>query len=355
MVHYFLMWINLLGYCYKGIRNVIKIVIFTARKIVLKPKDLEGVVKSGHILLKLSKPAWPVIRHLSNSNNVNNQVDIYNLTFKNPLTFSAYESNIDLLSFFFELGIGGGCYKTMMTHPRMGNPRPRLQEVMINNQPSLINALGLPGKGAEVTIKTVLASSLLSYQRPIGLSIGGDNSDDYRRTFMIYETHIKTTIFPFYYEINISCPNTESGQCLADNPEELADVLRELRSKTNRVISVKLSPDQTNEDLLNLADIISQLDMMMINAGNTTYRLCSEIGLSSKAISKGGGGLSGPSLFPRTLEIIRLLNNIKCPVMATGGIHSEASVNACLEAGASLVGMATALVMNPFIIPKILK
>ena len=355
MVHYFLMWINLFGYCYKNIRCCIKIIIFTARKLVFKPNDLEGVVKSGHILLKLSKPTWPVIKQLTRSKKANNQVEIYDLKFENPLTFAAYESNIDLLSFFLELGIGGGCYKTMMTQPRSGNPRPRLQEVMIDNQPSLINALGLPGKGAKETIKQVLSSSLLTYRRPLGLSIGGDNSDDYRQTFMTYENHIKDMNYPFYYELNISCPNTDSGQCLADNHDELSGLLKELRTHTNRVISVKISPDQANHEITALADMVCQYDRLIINAGNTTYRSCSELGLSNKAISRGGGGLSGPSLLPRTLELIRLLKEFKCPIMATGGIHSEASVRACLTEGASLVGMATALVMNPFVIPKILK
>ncbi len=354
MVHYFLMWINLFGYCYKRVRFCIKIIIFTTRKIVFRPNDLEGVVKTGHVLLKLSKPTWPVIKLLTKPKKTHPQVEIYDLNFENPLTFAAYESNIDLLSFFLELGIGGGCYKTMMTDPREGNARPRLQEVMINNQPSLINALGLPGKGAKETIKDIISSSLLSYQRPLGLSVGGDNRDDYRQTFMTYERHINDIKYPFYYELNISCPNTESGQCLADNHDDLAQLLGELRAQTKRVISVKLSPDQADNEITELAGLICQYDRMMINAGNTTYRSCVELGLNNNAISRGGGGLSGPSLLPRTLELIRLLKAFNCPIMATGGIYSEASVRACLAEGASLVGMATALVMNPFIIPKIL-
>lgn len=349
------MWENLFGFIYKWLRWSIKSSFFSIKALMGKPKDLEGVVTIGHSMLRFTKPLWPVIRVLVAPPKQTANVEIYDLNFANPLTFAAYESNINLLQFFLELGIGGGCYKTMMTQPRSGNARPRLQEITINNQPSLINALGLPGNGAKVTINSVLSSQLLAYNRPLGLSIGGDNSDDYLQTFMIYEKAINTNPYPFYYEINISCPNTESGQCLADNPDELSVVLEALRAKTNRMISVKLSPDLSNQAILTLAEVITKWDKMMINAGNTTFRSCEDVGLTTSAISKGGGGLSGPSLFPRTLEVVGLLKDTSCPIMATGGVHSKASVQACLNNGANLVGMATALVMNPFEISKILK
>ena len=174
-------------------------------------------------------------------------------------------------------------------------------------------------------------------------------------SFLIHAFIILYSLDFFYYEINISCPNTKTGQSLADQHEQLNTLIKTLRSQTKRVISIKISPDQSNHDLKQLADIICQYEKMVINAGNTSYRSCEAVNLSKHAISRGGGGLSGPSLFPRTLELISLFKDFNCFVIATGGIHCADNVNASLERGASLVGMATALVMNPFIIPKILQ
>ena len=66
-----------------------------------------------------------------------------------------------------------------------------------------------------------------------------------------------------------------------------------------------------------------------------------------------GGGLSGAPIFKRTLEMVDLFSNFKNPIMATGGISSIHHVNAAKNVGASLFGMATGLVLNPYCIPKI--
>ena len=66
-----------------------------------------------------------------------------------------------------------------------------------------------------------------------------------------------------------------------------------------------------------------------------------------------GGGLSGAPIFKRTLEMADLFSNFKNPIMATGGISSIHHVNAVKNVGASLFGMATGLVLNPYCIPKI--
>ena len=66
-----------------------------------------------------------------------------------------------------------------------------------------------------------------------------------------------------------------------------------------------------------------------------------------------GGGLSGPELFPRMLEIVKILSNNGVPVIATGGISTIDHVKAVKRNGAILFGMATALIMDPFCVPRI--
>ena len=88
----------------------------------------------------------------------------------------------------------------------------------------------------------------------------------------------------------------------------IEELLRKIRVFTNAIIGVKVSPDQPNHDLQQIAEIVSGFNNVYINAGNTTYRKCIDINLPKSAISIGGGGMSGSLLFERTREMIILLN-----------------------------------------------
>lgn len=137
------------------------------------------------------------------------------------------------------------------------------------------------------------------------------------------------------------------------NPELVGDLLKKIRSLTPLIVGVKLSPDQSNEDLLTMAKIVKQYPNTYLTIGNTSYKKCSQVGLQEHDISIGGGGLSGPPLFKRTLEMITLLSDQGLPLIATGGMHSVDTAKQALAAGATLVGMASGLVMDPFCVPKI--
>ncbi len=92
---------------------------------------------------------------------------------------------------------------------------------------------------------------------------------------------------PYYFEINISCPNTPEGQQMAKHPELLLELIKYLRTKTDRVIGSKLSPDLSNEQLKKFAEMVMPFDKAYVNVGNTTYRKCADIGLPADAISIG--------------------------------------------------------------------
>ena len=99
--------------------------------------------------------------------------------------------------------------------------------------------------------------------------------------------------------------------------------------------------------------ICSNYDRIIINAGNTQYKSREQVGLSQRDFSMSGGGLSGPSIFPRTLEMIEKLSKYESHLMATGGISDIKQVNELKKAGATLFGIATSLVLDPYCIPKI--
>ena len=102
-----------------------------------------------------------------------------------------------------------------------------------------------------------------------------------------------------------------------------------------------------------IGEISKSIHKVIINAGNTTYKKSGDVGIVSSHFPSVGGGLSGPVLFYRTLEMVKLFSEFNIPIMATGGISMINHVAALHEAGATLFGMATALVFDPYCIPKI--
>ena len=104
-----------------------------------------------------------------------------------------------------------------------------------------------------------------------------------------------------------------------------------------------------------LAKTLESWPGIFINCGNTNPVTLPFSGVARHCISIGRGGLSGSSLFARTIEMVSLLSSFSVPIMATGGIDSFSKVKRVLKEGASLVGMASALIYDPYIIPRVNK
>ncbi len=315
--------------------------------------DLEEVVQLGDkALKKLNRYAGWLAFQFSIPEGIG--YDLYDLHFPSPLTFASFKEESDILAIWLGMGLGGGALKTILREPREGNPRPRLQEAVVDGQEAIINAMGLPGKGVLGLIEELDSSSLFRFNRPIGISIGGYSVEEYKWNFLDLNTVLSNDGEKKYYiELNISCPNTPSGQDLMKHPDQLEDLLTWMRQNTDRVIGVKVSPDKPDATLLAIAEIVRQVPKTFINAGNTQFRTCEQLGLPKPYISIGGGGMSGAPLFARTLEMTALLAPLKIPIMATGGISTCDQVRALQSKGAVLFGMATALVKDPYCVPKI--
>jgi dihydroorotate dehydrogenase len=141
---------------------------------------------------------------------------------------------------------------------------------------------------------------------------------------------------------------------LSDDLENLKNLILKFREISSRVVVVKVSPDSSNEQVLEVCEILSNISKTAINIGNTKYVKAEAVGLSSKSFSKEGGGLSGGSLYHNTLKTVKLIStNYNLPIIATGGVSSYENVKELLDNGALLTGMATLLVTDPFQIPLI--
>lgn len=312
-----------------------------------QPIDFEAVVEEGHRKIKQLKPwlvDFPIPKGI--------EAHLYDLEFPSPVTIAAFESDPEILEIYLRVGAGGVCVKTAMRDIREGNARPRLQRVFDESGEGLINAMGLPGPGIEGLVEKVRGSRLFSFGRPVGLSVGGSSQEEYIEVFNALNDFMKSVSVPHYFEVNISCPNTPEGQQMSRYPDLLWHLIDYMRERTDAVVGVKLSPDMSDSALVIFGELMRSFKRTYINCGNTSFRKCEDVALPSDSISIGGGGLSGPSLYKRTLHMAKLLSP-RLPVIATGGVDSARKVRELRKAGASLVGIATAVGKDLYCVPKI--
>lgn len=310
-----------------------------------RPRDLEEVVEIGDRWLK-RLPLWTYTFNIPDGIGA----EMYDLWFPSPLTLSSFKEDPAIIDIWMRLGLGGAAEKTWLKEERLGNKRPRLQE----RGDELINAMGWPSPGIHKSISEHDRVNLGRHGRPIGISLAGNSEEEYYTNFDIANQHLSGGGTPqYYFELSIGCPNTPYGRTLQKNPGILIALLEYMRNDTDAVIAVKLSPDVDNPTLMDYGRLIAEFPRTALNLGNTQRKTCAEAGLPEGAISAGAGGLSGPALYPRTLEMVKLAAPIGIPIIATGGVDSAQKVRELLDAGASLVGMATAVVKDMYCIPKI--
>src|SRR5690606_20318170 len=175
-----------------------------------------------------------------------------------------------------------------------------------------------------------------------------------------YSRHLDIHSFPtrrssdLYFVVNVSSPNTPNLRELQDK-EPLTNLLQTLQNLNNekpvtssgvekpKPILLKIAPDLTDEQLLDIIDIVKETKIAGVIATNTTI---SREGLQSDNKIE-VGGLSGKPLTKRSTEVIRFLSeksNKAFPIIGVGGIHSAQDAVEKLEAGASLVQLYTGFI-----------
>jgi dihydroorotate dehydrogenase len=169
-----------------------------------------------------------------------------------------------------------------------------------------------------------------------------------------------------YFVVNVSSPNTPGLRELQEKAP-LTALLKSLKEENSnlaqkkgvkvRPVLLKIAPDLSEEQLIDIIDIVAETKTDGVIATNTTIErkdLKSDCFLAEEA-----GGLSGAPLKLRSTEVIRFLaekSNRSFPIIGVGGIHSAADAIEKLEAGASLVQLWTGFVYEgPVLVKKINK
>lgn len=280
-------------------------------------------------------------------------VRVLGLDFENRIGMAAgFDKNANLIVPLHALGFGHVEIGTVTAIAQPGNPKPRM--FRLTKQRALINRMGFNNEGADVIAQRLTQLRKAKSRLPIiGVNIGKSKVVDSNEAVSDYRYSAKL-LAPLadYLVVNVSSPNTPGLRDLQQTAA-LRPILEAVQQEAGTVpVLVKLAPDLSNEDLLEILGLIRELRLSGVIAANTTIRRDFE---GDPKILAELGGLSGPMLFPRMIEMLTLIRtqlDNSYAVIAVGGIETKSQAEKCIALGADLVQGYTGLVYGGPLWPK---
>jgi dihydroorotate dehydrogenase (NAD+) catalytic subunit len=207
----------------------------------------------------------------------------------------------------------------------------------------LLNAIGLQNPGLTVFLEKELPF-LRELETTIIVNIAGFTIEEFARLASALDRAKGISVL----ELNISCPNVKAGgMAFGIDPEAAARVTRTVRAETSLPIWVKLSPNVT--DIGIIAQAVEEAGAEAITLINTLAGMAIDLKKRRPLLGNRMGGLSGPAVKPIALrQVWQVYETVKIPLIGMGGISSPQDALEFMMAGASAVGVGTALFHNPF-------
>jgi dihydroorotate dehydrogenase (NAD+) catalytic subunit len=242
--------------------------------------------------------------------------------------------------------VGAVCLKGTTGQMRLGNPPHRVCET----PDGMLNAIGLQNPGVDKVIEEILPGLDFSETRFVA-NVSGSTVEEYEYVTKRFDDSDIDAI-----EINISCPNVrEGGVAFGNDPEMSARVVEACRKYTSKPLITKLSPNQTD---------IQENARRCIDAGsdafaviNTLMGMAIDAATRQPVIGNVQGGLSGPAIKPIALlkvhQVYQVAKDHDVPIIGQGGITTPDDAIEFMIAGASAVGIGTALFYDPLVCRKI--
>jgi dihydroorotate dehydrogenase len=271
------------------------------------------------------------------------ETEVFGLKFKNRVGLAAgFDKDAVLYNELSNFGFGFIEIGTITPKPQDGNPKKRL--FRLKQDSAIINRMGFNNKGVDAAIQKLKKNKGILIGGNIGKNKLTPNENavvDYVICFDALYDYVD------YFVVNVSSPNTPNLRELQEKEPltKLLQTLQDLNSARSKQkpILLKIAPDLTDEQLLDIIDIVKTTKIAGVIATNTTI---SRDGLQSENKVE-IGGLSGKPLTSRSTEVIRFLSeksNKSFPIIGVGGIHSAQDAIEKLEAGASLIQLYTGFI-----------
>jgi dihydroorotate dehydrogenase (NAD+) catalytic subunit len=228
--------------------------------------------------------------------------------------------------------------KTVTHAPRQGNPPPRLWE----SPAGLINSIGLPNKG----LAGYLARDLPMLARlpvPLIVNVMGFTRDEVATLVAAFAERAEVAAL----ELNVSCPNVESGLVMGADPRETAALVERVRPLTAKPLIVKLTPNAA--DPAAVAWAAQEAGADAVSLVNTLKGMALHPVTGEPWLGGGTGGVSGPAVRAIALaQVADVAARVEIPVVGMGGVASGRDADALLRAGATLVAVGTESFRDPF-------
>ena len=247
---------------------------------------------------------------------------------------------------FSNRDVGAVCLKGTTLQPRLGNAPHRVCETPAG----MLNSIGLQNPGTATVVNKILPALDFTETRFIA-NVSGSTIDEYREVTRLFDDSPIDAI-----EINISCPNVkEGGVVFGNDPVMSARVVEACRSVTKKPLIAKLSPNQT--DIADNARRCIEAGADAFAVINTLMGMAIDIEERAPIIGNNQGGLSGPAIKPIALlkvhQVYQVCKAHGIPIIGQGGILTAQDALEFIIAGASAVGVGTALFYDPLVCAKI--
>jgi dihydroorotate dehydrogenase (NAD+) catalytic subunit len=243
--------------------------------------------------------------------------------------------------------------KTITLRPRAGNPPPRLWEAA----GGLINSIGLPNKGLEAYMAEDLPrlaglSASAPDDRgerfavPLITNVMGSSAEEFSALVSACDRPAEISAI----ELNVSCPNVQTGLDIGADPDQLEQVVGACRGRTGKPLIVKLTPNTANVPACALAAEAGGADAVSLI--NTLRAMALAPRARADAphpwLGGGTGGLSGPAIRAVALaQVAAVAERVSIPVVGMGGVQSASHAADLIDAGATLVAVGTETFRDP--------
>ena len=263
------------------------------------------------------------------------------LSFEGPFGLAAgFDKNAIAIRALGEIGFSHVEIGTVTAIAQSGNETPRL--FRLKKDRALINRMGFNNDGAEVISKRLKKLRASNQKLPIiGINIGKSRVVDVKDAVADYETSAEL-LAPYadYIAVNVSSPNTPGLRSLQE-VSSLRPILEAVIAKSlGKPVLVKIAPDLADEDVIEVAKLAKELNLAGVIGTNTTISRENLMTSDEEVIAMGAGGLSGPPLNERSIEVLKVLRkNLRADqiIISVGGVETHNQMLQRLNAGANLV------------------
>jgi dihydroorotate dehydrogenase (NAD+) catalytic subunit len=233
--------------------------------------------------------------------------------------------------------------KTITLAARGGNPPPRLWETPAG----MINSIGLPNRGLAGFLEHDLPV-LATLPVPLIVSVAGFGHAEFAR--LVSDVAARPEVSAL--ELNVSCPNVESGCVMGSDPGETASLMRVVRPLSDKPLILKLTPNVS--DVAAVAEAAEEGGADAISLINTLGGIAFDPTSGRPFLGAGRGGLSGPAVRPVALAMTHdVAERVRIPLIGMGGIECGQDALDFIAAGARCVAVGTENFRDPLAAARI--